>query len=320
MGQRANYILIEAGKQTIHYNHWRANTIAADLYLGERRFIQFMKDCQLVDQLLDEVWIEGCVIVDIDNKNLSFWAFELAPTSVMEIYLKELFSKWNGWKIDLLYNRMIDAEKILDIDYISKQDTPQFTCHTLSEVIDDTIDEWPSATVIVITEGGTHVIRTGNINFESIVLLGEPIVPILLKKTACALPVEEEDDVFGCVIIDSVNKKLIIDSSEFGLWEQAYQLWDGYNFEMGDFGFVGALRRANINTELIKMSPEKARLSFMELIKQNEAFNPVEFAKTLLAEDKNIKFSPDFFDTVAPQRTIIEKIKSIVNRLMRRKM
>ncbi|MEP6613711.1 MAG: hypothetical protein ABJA76_17540 [Mucilaginibacter sp.] len=100
MGQRANYILIEAGKQTIHYNHWRANTVAADLYLGERRFIQFMKDCQLVDQLLDEVWIEGCVIVDVDNKNLSFWAFELAPTSVMEIYLKELFSKWNGWKID----------------------------------------------------------------------------------------------------------------------------------------------------------------------------------------------------------------------------
>ncbi|MEP6613710.1 MAG: hypothetical protein ABJA76_17535 [Mucilaginibacter sp.] len=152
---------------------------------------------------------------------------------------------------------MIDAEKILDIDYISKQDTPQFTCHTLSEVIDDTIDEWPSATVIIITEGGTHVIRTGNINFESIVLLGEPIVPILLKKTACALPVEEDDDVFDCVIIDS---------SEFGLWEQAYKLWDGYNFEMGDFGFVGALRRANINTELIKMSPEKARLSFMELI------------------------------------------------------
>jgi hypothetical protein len=55
MGQRANYILIENNKQVIHYHHWRANCIAADLYLGEKRFIEFVKSCRLANVLLDEV-------------------------------------------------------------------------------------------------------------------------------------------------------------------------------------------------------------------------------------------------------------------------
>jgi len=319
MGQRANYILIEEGKQTIHYNHWRANTIAADLYLGEKRFIEFVKDCRVDEQIINEPWIEGCVVIDIDNKGLSFWAIELAPTSAMDIYLKELKNRWAGWSVELLYNRMIDSEKILNIDYISKQDAPSFTIHTMSEVIDDIVDEWPSATIIIITEADAHVVRTGNINFETVVLLGESIVPVLLKKAACALPLEEEDDVFGCVIIDTINKKLTIDASEFGLWEQASNGWHGYSFEMGDFGYLGALQRAGVGTDHIKMSPEKSRVSFMELIKQTEAFNPAELAKKFLEEDKNIKFSSGFFDTVAPKRTIIEKIKIAVNTLMRRK-
>lgn len=42
MGHRVNYIIKEGNSITIHYNHWKANHIASDLYLAEKRFIQFV--------------------------------------------------------------------------------------------------------------------------------------------------------------------------------------------------------------------------------------------------------------------------------------
>ena len=133
MGQRANYILVEGGNQTIHYSHWRANRIAADLYLGEKRFLEFVRNCRVNDVLLNEVWIEGCVVIDFLKKGLYFWSCEFAQPSIEGLYLKELRKKWRGWNVNLLYNRIYDVEKILNIDYISKQERRNFTLPSIPE-------------------------------------------------------------------------------------------------------------------------------------------------------------------------------------------
>lgn len=88
---------------TLYYNHWRANAITGDLYLGEERFVTFVKDCQPAEELLNEVWIEGCVLVDYDVRAVSFWSLEFpSDTSVVTYYLSKLSAKWTGWKVDLL--------------------------------------------------------------------------------------------------------------------------------------------------------------------------------------------------------------------------
>lgn len=84
MGQRANYIIKEGNKLTIHYNHWRANCIASDLYLGEKRFLEFVNDCQLKDEIISEPWIEGCVIIDKPLRRLYFWE-QFFPTETSMI-------------------------------------------------------------------------------------------------------------------------------------------------------------------------------------------------------------------------------------------
>ena len=109
MGQRANYIIKDDDTLTIHYHHWRATSIAADLYLGEKKFLAFVEECQVYEQIMDEVWIEGCVIIDKTTKQLYFWALEFASeTSVKEYYISGLPKKWSGWRVVFLKNRMYD--------------------------------------------------------------------------------------------------------------------------------------------------------------------------------------------------------------------
>lgn len=318
MGQRANYILIEENKQTIHYNHWRANSIASDLYLGERRFIEFVKECKMVDVLLNEVWIEGCVILDIDKRTIYFWSSEFGITSVADFYLKELQVKWKGWAINMLYNKMYDVEKILKIDYISNQELPKLSNYTKYQIVDDTVNDWVTA-IIIKTESKTHVTKTGDINLSGILNFGGSVVEILLSKQSFDLPIEDDYHVYECIVIDTLKKEIIIDKSEFGLWEQTLKKWDGYRFEMGDFGYIGVLNRAKIDTNKLSMSKEKVKEEFANMIARQTDFNPLGMAKKLLKEDKDIKFSSDFFDSVNPKRTFLEKIKDLLTKTIKQK-
>ena len=319
MGQRANYVLIEGGKQTIHYNHWRANCITSDLFLGERRFTEFVRDCKLADVLLDEVWMEGMVIIDTDQKALHFWSLEYAVTSVTDIYLTELRKKWKGWSVNLLYNQMYDAEKILNIDYISQQEIFPLTPCTEEEIIDDKVDKWRTATVVVVTTEQTHVIQTGDLGIAGILNFGNDIIDLLLAKEKNELPIESDDAPYECIIIDSVKKEIIIDKSDFGLWEQTQDKWPAYSFKMGDIGYIGALKLAGVPTGNLMMSAEDAQTEFEETIKRSGDFNPFKMAESLLQQDKDITFSADFFDTVSPQKTLIEKLKMFANKIIAKK-
>lgn len=137
MGQRANYILIEGNQSDIHYHHWRANTIFADLYLGEKQFIKFVKTCKIVEVLLDEFWMEGCVVLDIANRNVHFWSLEFEITSRFDSNLLELQRQWPGWRVILARNRMYDIEKVLGINYIAQQEFPILSTFEPNDIVNE---------------------------------------------------------------------------------------------------------------------------------------------------------------------------------------
>jgi hypothetical protein len=319
MGQRADYILIENSQQAIHYNYWRANCITSDLYLGEKRFIDFVKSCKLVNVLLDEVWIEGCVIINIDKKSLHFWSLEFGTTSATEFYLKELQGKWKNWSVNLLYNKMYDIEQILNIDYISQQEQFPLSINTEDEIINDEFSEFGNTIIVIKTAIKTHITQLGGVGVAGILNYGEGVVNILLNKNEHPLPKEEEGKAFATLLIDLVHKAIIIDNSEFGLWEQCQIKWDGYSFKMGDFGYIAVLKLANINVDQLIMTAEKIKIAFDDLVKRSESFDPVRVAEKLLKEDKDIKFNADFFDTVKPEFTFIEKAIKTIGKLFNTK-
>lgn len=316
MGQRANYIIKNHDQLTIHYNHWRANCIAADLYLGEKRFIKFVEECQLNDEIMNEPWIEGCVIIDKPAKHLYFWTWEFSnETSVIEYYVSALAKKWEGWNIKFLKNRMYDVEKVLNIDYISKQELSELSTWSKENIKDDKVEEWTTALVVLKNDDNLFVTKTGNLNIEAIVSYGQDIIALLQDKPKYELPNEEDEATYQCIIIDTSAKKLFINQSEFGLWEQTKELWKGYEFTMGDFGYIETLQIAGIETANLTMADGKIIEQFNSIVNHDSNFDPYEMAEKLTKENNDIQFNPDFFDTVKPQKTTWDRFKSGVKRV-----
>jgi hypothetical protein len=320
MGQRANYIIKNGDELIIHYNHWRANCIASDLYLGEQRFLEFVSACQIDEVIMNEPWIEGCVIIDTASRHLHFWTMELSrETSVIEYYILELTKKWNGWKVNFLNNRMYDVEKILNIDYISKQELPKLYKRSEEDILTDKIEEWETAVVIIKNYDELLVTKTGNLNIEAIVSYGKDIIPLLKDKPQTDLPKEEDEATYECIVIDTAKKMLYINESAFGLWEQCKSSWSDYNLTLGDYGYIRTLELAKIDTSNLKMLTPKVIEQFKSIVKPVDGFNPYEMAEKLLKEDKDIQFNPDFFDNVRPKKTTLEKFKQAMNKFLGRK-
>lgn len=317
MGQRANYVVKQAESTTIYYNHWRANCIISDLYLGPKRFLDFVVSCIKADELLLEPWIEGFVFIDIKLRQLHFWAQDYpAETSVMEYYIKELEKKWEGWKIIFLRNRMYDAEFVLEIEYIDGQKLHELRSTSEDRIRNDMVGDWETAVVVVIDKG-LFVRRTGDLDCENLISYGKGIIQLLLNKPNSALPYEREDVTYNCIIIDVQEKKLFINRSEFGLWEQSKHLWQGYTFIMGDFGYLGALKLAGIDTAGLEMTTEEVIERFKSITKPVEGFDPIKMAERLQGEHGDIEFNPNFFDTAKPRKTVMEKLVKSMRKLLR---
>jgi hypothetical protein len=317
MGQRANYIIKNHEEITIHYTHWRANCIAADLYLGEKRFIKFVEECQLNEEILNEPWIEGCVIIDIAAKELNFWSFHIPNvTSVINYFISALANKWQGWTIRFLNNRMYDVEKILGIDYISKQDKPKITKCTKEEVLTDRVEDWTTAWVIIKSDDILRVTKTGMLNLEAIVSYGQDIIELIEEKPEYELPNEEDETSCQCLVIDTAAKRLFMSQSEFGLWEQINGLWEGYVCTMGDFGYIETLQLAGIDTANLVMAEDKVMEQLDSIVNRDCNFDPYAMAGKLTKENNDIQFHPDFFDSVRPQKTFWDNLKKRVRNVL----
>lgn len=118
MGQRANLVLVEDGKQTLYYNHWCANTLDMDLFWGPEYATDFIRIQREVDETgwLDSVWAEGAVVLDHDKKILLFYGGEdtLYEIPLRRVYLRLLARVWQGWDIRWAYEGLADI-----VDYVS---------------------------------------------------------------------------------------------------------------------------------------------------------------------------------------------------------
>lgn len=320
MGQRTNYIIKEGESISIYYNHWRANCIIPDLYLGPKRFIDFVKSCKPTDEILVEPWIEGCVIIDFTSQQLCFWTQHYpSESSVMDYYLTALAKKWNGWDILFLKNRMYEVEKILEIDYINQQELISLRSSSLDDIQKDTIEGWETAVIVIVQNKEITITKTGNLDIENVIGYGEDIIPLLLSKPRFSLPYEKEDVTYSCIIIDIEKKKLYINQSIFGLWEQSKYLWNEYILVMGDFGYIKTLRLAGINTDGLEISADEVTERFKEITKPVDGFDPIVMAERLQQEHDDIKFNPDFFDSVKPKKTLLEMLGRFLKNLLNRK-
>lgn len=308
MGQRGNYIIKTKDKIDIFYTHWRANLIANDLLLGSKKFINFVRQLDKKDELINEPWIEGCVLIDMDSQKLLFWEIEqLFEFSVRQKYLEKLKESWDGWEITFAEKEMYDIEAEIGIDYTAKQEK-DFDKIEIEKIINDSRDGYVSCLIIIKRDNKFELKKLYSGSDEQIALIGKQLISILDNKPSNQILNESSVDIWDVLLIDCDNKTLLINQNITGLENELLDLWVGWYIEAGNFGYVNLLEKAGFDSEGIRMSENEISERIAEIMNHKDDFDPIKTAGKILETGKDVKFHPNFFENVKPKKTIWERL------------
>lgn len=102
VGDRANCAIRENGRIELYYSHWGARSIAEDIFWGPARTESFIRANEPTADWLDEVWAEGGVPLDKDNRQLScFYSQWPDEEDIRRVYESLLGETWqvSGWSV-----------------------------------------------------------------------------------------------------------------------------------------------------------------------------------------------------------------------------
>ncbi|GAA2688960.1 hypothetical protein GCM10010400_62260 [Streptomyces aculeolatus] len=118
MGARANYVLVRDGDWRLHYSHWGASGIDAQLLDGPRsasRFIAAQREVPR-DDWLDERWCEGAALADHDARELLFFTWHLEDYVHRRALFAVLARTWPGWRVRWAYGGLEDFAAYVGVD------------------------------------------------------------------------------------------------------------------------------------------------------------------------------------------------------------
>ncbi len=73
MGARADYMLIEDGAIDIYYDKWGAQGVPAVVIDGSEATIASIRELAPTESLMDDIWAEGGILLDMDRRELLFF-------------------------------------------------------------------------------------------------------------------------------------------------------------------------------------------------------------------------------------------------------
>jgi hypothetical protein len=185
VGQRANLILVEHGRQVVYYTHWRANTLPRDLFWGPRYALGFCRAQRLIEDgtLLDEVWAEGGAVLDFDHHALLLFGGEdlRYEMPLQRTYLRLARHVWDGWDVQWAHEGVAQVA-----DYLGRPRAevlnPQEPLRAAPDLSPPEEKSWVSAVGTVRFEDGR--LRAYPIGFDSHEFLYAG--PRLLESAAAA--------------------------------------------------------------------------------------------------------------------------------------
>lgn len=102
MGDRANYAIRENGQVELYYSHWGAATVAEDVSWGPAKTEAFIRRNEPTTEWLDDVWAQGGIALDKDNRLLTYYYTEWPDEEdLRRAYESLLEETWRGsaWSV-----------------------------------------------------------------------------------------------------------------------------------------------------------------------------------------------------------------------------
>ncbi len=119
MGHRTNYIILEDGQYAIYYSHWDAVAIAEKLFYGAKPLLEYVYSLDMVEDLLDDIWAEASLVIDLDLHKVLFWGDEILSQQYFAIpFFIQLLEEntWPDWKIKYAFKGQVEIAEYIGID------------------------------------------------------------------------------------------------------------------------------------------------------------------------------------------------------------
>jgi hypothetical protein len=247
MGARVNYVLIEGEVISVYYSKWGAQSVPTVVIDGPEATLAYIRDeGPTTESLMDDIWAEGGILLDMDRHALLFFGGENIMFSPpwQRIFLRMVRHVWQGWSIAWAGRGIIDLASYPGVAEFLRID-PSSLIKRNERVIDQPFAEakirnphekpWAYTVITVTWEDGRVCDYTFDSALDGYLLLGPGLLDVLRERETDNLPREEPDD-------DSLPREgTYIDTVSQAMWvwhyrpvysakpERIAQIWSGWN-------------------------------------------------------------------------------------------
>jgi hypothetical protein len=309
MGHRANFVLVEQGKATIYYSHWGAKTIPDMLVAGPDRCWNSIQRLTPGSELLDNVWAEGGLLLDRDQRRLLFWGGEEIKYTpyLRRVFLPALRLLWPEWTVEWALYGVADLADALHIDR-SAVLIGEFAegFHPENPLSDEVLLENEfETTLITIKEKDGMVLNYRMCGLPgSILSVGPHLLDVLARKKPDTLPHERDEEFEEGAFLDLANRQIWV-------WEKSTldprylaalrTLWPGWYVAGHGEGIVRQVILSGHDPFPIMVPQDEARAALLKVLAAEDLPMPtlsnlVNAITTAVPEEASqVKIASGFF-------------------------
>ena len=282
MGCRGSFVIRENGVNTYLYDSSFGAGIMPDLFYGLDSTLDLFSRGREDTTILDDVWGEGGVIVDLDAKVMMFWGsdvlFDNVPLIPHLISFMETYT-WQGWDVRHAQWGMSSMGKYLDLPEFSQPATYQ---KPSKESREKHLDLWIEAdksgaefndeedTVISYKKSNGDILNyTTSVESDRTLALGKDLFQILKDRKTVPLP--HQRDVYDCLYINEQTKTIHVFwgyPSNFDPSGYQIRYWSGWQIKWNNGGYVGHLKLISYTQNDLLFSKEEVVKGVIGILKQ----------------------------------------------------
>lgn len=269
------------------------------------------------DHLLNNIWGEGGLLVDADQRQMLFWGGEAVQNGphLRRIFLPGLARLWAGWTIQWAMHGLADLARHMNIDtstLLEGEWEEGFDAWAGGSDVSNTENELEAADAEYETTALTVRWDDGSITdhvfswLPGIILGAGPVLlDAVRKREPRALPRENEDGPVGGAYCDLTTRKLwvwnasIIDVRYPPALEQR---WPGWSVHAHVDGLVRQMLLSGRDPEAVRMPETQARQELIEALRLSVGGAPSLVNLQAAVADRppgtdRVEVQPGFFKT-----------------------
>lgn len=302
MGSRASFATVRDGRTRLYYSHWAATTLPQTLVFGPEYALRYIEGLAPAEDLLDEVWCEGAVLLDLDARRLTFFCDDSRYTpGLLPYYLRLLRHYWPGWEVRWADRGVIDVAVALGLDpdsVRSETDEDDFVPEPLGVEPPEYVN-----TLVTVRRAGV-VSDYGFETYVTKVLAHGPGLVDALQGLDDTTPVGE-DDLEDGAFLDADRKEMWVwwrhtgDERHVG---RLARLWPGWTVRRHTEGLRRQVELSGRDGSHVGPDEAAAVRRLVELLSEESGFDPRKALERIVGQtgEDDFTVAPGFFRTDKP--------------------